>query len=174
MISNFLYEKRLRKATQLRFCVSEEATNNLRRIHIFNFPTLILWLFINLFKNIFEAFFGPSSQPTSWLWNEVFSWKLPKILLRIFFLFLSQKFSKRHLSSFFKLMHLVAVKWIYSIFYSIRLFSIGFRIFTWSSFGLGSGCSRAVEHTTHNQEVMGSNPAWCQAFSLFHMTATCL
>ena len=25
----------------------------------------------------------------------------------------------------------------------------------------GCGCSTAVEHTLHNQKIMGSNPAWC-------------
>ena len=34
---------------------------------------------------------------------------------------------------------------------------------------LGSGCSTAVEHTSHDSEVVGSNPAGCWAFSLLHL-----
>ena len=31
------------------------------------------------------------------------------------------------------------------------------------------GCSTAVEHTTRNQEVVGSNPTGCRAFFFFDL-----
>ena len=32
----------------------------------------------------------------------------------------------------------------------------------------GTGCSTAVEPTPHERELVGSNPAWCWAFSLLY------
>ena len=51
---------------------------------------------------------------------------------------------------------------IYNVFFILR-----FR-------HLGSGCSKAVEHTPHDREVMGSNPARCWANKLYPIRSVSL